>query len=431
LPRIAGTETIVLILALLIPRPATASDPFAERRDALREDLGKGVAIVWGRRGDDFELRGQRPDFAYLTGIDQPDAALLLLPGGKRLRQRGPKLTEVLYLPRRDPEAEQWTGKKLGPGEEAEAATGIEAVHDVERLDDQLERFLRGETTLFVSGEMAGVREPLTADQAWVNRIEAHEVFLEIEDLSPRIDALRQRKSEEEIDRIRRAVEITGTAFDAAARMIAPGVHEYQVESTVEYHFRYRGADGPAFDTIAASGPNSTVLHYSKNDRRMEAGDLLILDIGARWRGYAADVTRTFPVSGRFSDEQAEIYDIVLEAQRLAIERVRPGALYREDVDAAARDHIEKAGYGDAFIHGTGHFVGLDVHDVGDYEVPLEPGMVLTVEPGIYLPEKGFGVRIEDVVLVTESGNEVLSAGIPRRREEIEAAMAGEAVPTP
>ena len=416
-------QMLLLLLVLLMPLPANASDPYADRREALRGTIGEGIAIVRGRGRGDFDLLGQRADFVYLTGLDQPGAVLLLLPGGRRLRPRGPRLTEVLYLPRRNRSAERWTGEELGPGEAAETATGIESVRDIAKFEDQLARLLRDETTLYVSGETAGRHTPPTADQAWIREIESHHVFLSVKDLSPRIAVLRQRKSEAEIERMRKAIDITGAAVDAAARMIGPGVTEYQVESTVEYTFRFQGGDGPAFDTIVASGPNATVLHYSENERILESGDLLILDMGARYEGYAADITRTFPVSGHFTEAQAEIYDIVLEAQRLAIEQIHPGALYREEIDAAARGHIEEAGYGDDFIHGTGHFVGLEVHDVGEYDVPLEPGMILTVEPGIYLTEKGFGVRIEDMVLVTETGHEVLSAAIPKSREAIEAAM--------
>jgi Xaa-Pro aminopeptidase len=155
----------------------------------------------------------------------------------------------------------------------------------------------------------------------------------------------------------------------------------------------------------------------------MEEGDLLVLDVGVEYRHYTADITRTLPVSGSFTEEQAEIYDIVLEAQRRAIDQIKPGALYREDIESAARDYIEEEGFGDYFIHGTGHFVGLDVHDVGDYEIPLEPGVILTIEPGIYIPDKGIGVRIEDMILVTENGHEILSRGIPKSRVEIEEAM--------
>jgi Xaa-Pro aminopeptidase len=390
------------------------ADIYSERRETLREELADGVAVIWGSDKSEYELRGQRSNFYYLTGLDQANAALILLPEGNRLRSRG--TTE-----------ERWTGEKVGPGKDAEDEMGIEKVSDISRIDSHIERFLKGETILYFDAEMSEIDSPLTKDQVWINTLREHNPFITVKDLSPIIAAHRQVKTRDEIELIAKSIDITRRGIMETMKVVGPGTFEYQVESTILYHFRYQGADGPAFDPIVGSGPNSTVLHYSRNDRLMEAGDLLVLDVGASYRNYAADITRTLPVSGQFTDEQAEIYDIVLEAQRLAIEQVQPGVLYREDIERAARTHIEEMGYGDYFIHGTSHFVGLDVHDVGDYKIPLEPGTILTVEPGIYIPEKGIGVRIEDMVLVTETGHEVLSRDIPKSRAEIEEAMRGTA----
>jgi Xaa-Pro aminopeptidase len=408
---------------LLALSPALYADPYSDRRKTLRDELIEGIAIIWGAGGDEYELRGQFTDFFYLTGFNQPNAALILLPGGKRLRSRGKILTEVLYLPKRDSMEEMWTGTKLGPGEKAEKETGVDNVFDISKLNNHIVKFLRDETIMHVSTNMADLDEPLTRDQVWINALRDRNPFITFRDLSTTIAALRQVKNQEELELMKRAISITSRAITEAMKVVSPNVYEYQVESTVNYYFRYLGGDGPAFSPIVGSGPNSTVLHYSLNDRLMEEGDLLILDVGASYQQYAADITRTLPVSGQFTEEQAEIYDIVLEAQRRAIEAITPGALYRKDIDAAARKYIEEKGYGDYFSHGTGHFIGLDVHDVGDYEIPLKPGMVLTVEPGIYIQEEEIGIRIEDMVLVTKNGHEVLSSELPKSRDQIEAGM--------
>ncbi len=416
-------QLLCVLCATQLLTTSLSADVYEERRELVRSKLDGGVAIIWGIRSGMEDYGEQRSDFFYLTGLGEPNATLVLLPGGKRIRTRGKTLHEILYLPERNLENERWTGEKLGPGEEAEEKTGIERIEDISRLNRHIERFLRGENTLHVSAEMAGIDDPLTKDQLWINSLREHDPFITIEDLSPILAGMRWKKGPVEIEQIRRAIDITRRAILETLKTVSPGLFEYQVESTILYFFRYQGADGPAFVPIVGSGPNSTVLHYSANNRRMEEGDLLVLDVGASYRHYASDITRTLPVSGTFTPEQAEIYDVVLEAQRRAIEEVRPGALYREDIERAARDYIQEKGYGDYFLHGTGHFVGLDVHDVGDYEIPLEPGVILTIEPGIYIPEKGIGIRIEDMVLVTENGHENLSRDIPKSRLEIEEAM--------
>jgi Xaa-Pro aminopeptidase len=235
-------------------------------------------------------------------------------------------------------------------------------------------------------------------------------------------------KAETEVALLRKAIDITMEAHREAAGVIAPGVFEYEVEGVLEYTFRRNGAERPAFPSIVGSGPFTTILHYDRNDRQMMDGDLVVVDIGAEYSGYAADVTRTYPVSGRFTDRQREIYQIVLDAQKAALERVRPGVAIGgpNGVHAAAARVIAEAGYAEYFIHGTSHYLGLYVHDVGSSGRPLEAGMVLTVEPGIYLPEEGLGVRIEDDVLVTADGCKNLSAGLPRSSADVEAWMASQ-----
>ena len=200
---------------------------------------------------------------------------------------------------------------------------------------------------------------------------------------------------------------------------------ERDVQDIIENEFKVKGARELAFPSIVATGKNTTVLHYTRNDAPVKEGDLFLMDIGAAFDHYAADVSRTIPVSGKFSPEQRQIYEIVLKAQKAAMAKIKPGAYIRDDVHEAARRVIEEAGYGDYFIHSTSHFIGLDVHDVGDYGQPLKPGMVISVEPGVYVPEKGIGVRIEDDVLVTQTGYKLLSGGIPREVDEIEKFLSG------
>ena len=228
-------------------------------------------------------------------------------------------------------------------------------------------------------------------------------------------------KSAAELALIRKAAEITVAAQREAMRAIEPGMNEFEVQALIEYTFRRRGADRPSFSTIVGSGPNSTTLHYNRDDRLIQDGDLIVMDIGASAQGYAADVTRTVPVNGRFTPEQREAYELVLRAQAAAIKAARPGAKL-SDVDAAARAVIDKAGHGDAFIHGTGHPLGIEVHDVSP-DGPLRAGMIMTVEPGVYFPDRKMGVRIEDDILITPSGPKNLTAMIPKTVAEVEAAM--------
>jgi Xaa-Pro aminopeptidase len=241
---------------------------------------------------------------------------------------------------------------------------------------------------------------------------------------------MRVVKDETELAALRKAIHITTEAHKAAMRAVRPGVYEYQIEATIEFTFRNLGADRVGFPSIVGSGPNTTILHYDVNRRRVQEGDLVLADIGAEWGQYTADVTRTFPVSGRFSDRQKDIYNLVLGTQLAVIDAIKPGVTIR-DLSMIARNYMSAhsgalCGMQDCsqyFIHGLGHWLGMRVHDVGDYTMPLQPGMVFTLEPGIYIPGEELGVRIEDDVLVTETGCEVLSVNAPKTVEEIESLM--------
>jgi len=242
-----------------------------------------------------------------------------------------------------------------------------------------------------------------------------------IEDRSGLLPGMRSIKSREELGLMRRAIAATAAGYEAAMRMIRPGIGEREIDFTLEQAYRQNGAEELAYNSIVGSGLRGTVLHYMENNQMTEAGDLLVIDSGASFRGYAADVTRTFPVSGRFTDEQRDVYEVVLRSQLAAIKASRPGATLI-DADNAARNVIEKAGFGDAFIHGIGHQLGLEVHDVAP-DGPLRPGMIVTIEPGVYFPDRKMGIRIEDDVLITAKGNENLTRQIPKTVTEIEAAM--------
>jgi Xaa-Pro aminopeptidase len=233
---------------------------------------------------------------------------------------------------------------------------------------------------------------------------------------------MRRLKDADEVARLEEAIAVTGDAVTAAMAAARPGMVEHELEGEMLRVYRSRGA-GLSFESIVASGPNACFGHYRDNSRRIEAGELVLLDTGGSVGGYRADVTRTFPVDGRFTARQREVYEAVLDAERQAIASVRPGVTLG-DVHARAFDVIEAAGFGPAFYHGTAHYLGLHTHDVGDPFAPLEPGAVITVEPGIYLPDEAIGIRIEDDVLVTEGGRRVLTEAIPKELEEVEA-MAG------
>ena len=398
------------------------------RRAALLRLLDGAPAIVAAARLKDLEREypqdsdfRQDNQFFYLTGLEVPRGWLLL-------NVHAPGAT-TLYLPPRDPSSEAWTGPRLLPGLEAAALTGVDDVRSTDDLDDDLGRWAgdwgsngRSRQTVFVStgaedqrARLLEIAPPLSGS---------------IRPAARYLAELRLVKDADEIRRLRRAVAITSEAHREAMRLATPGIAEYELEAAIEFVFRSEGAERVGFPSIVAAGPNSTILHYDKNRRQTQDGDLVVIDIGAEWGYYTADVTRTFPVNGAFSERQRAIYELVLGAQQAAIEAVRPGTTIR-DLSSIARRYIDEHSVGLCgsrscsryFIHGLSHWLGMDVHDVGRYGATLEPGMVLTVEPGIYLPDEGLGVRIEDDVLVTEDGYEILTADLPREPSAIEALM--------
>jgi Xaa-Pro aminopeptidase len=395
-----------------------AGSPYAARRAELRKAAPDGVVVLFGRAvTDSDDLRSgffQEPNFNYLTGWMEPGAVLTLSPAG-----------DTLFLPPKDTEAEKWTGVKLSAlDKNARAVTGFDRVLPMQRFEKELFKLLAEYPRLYA------LKSTAVAD-----RLGKLAPLREMIDVRPALGKLRMKKSREEIALIERATAVSMEAHRAAWKRVAAGLYEYQVAATMTEVFAEHGCERPAYSPIVGSGPNSVFLHYSQNKRRMDRGEVLLMDVAAECSAYASDITRTVPVGGKFTKRQREIYDVVLGAQKAAIAAIKPGVTLLKDtpnsIYTIAYDYINTHGkdlhgepLGKYFTHGLGHHVGLEVHDESDRYAPLEAGMVVTVEPGVYIPEENIGVRIEDIVLVTGSGSSVLSAALPREAGEIEKAIA-------
>ena len=420
---------IVAALAVCGVVAMAAENPYTERRERLMTALPDGLILVRGA-GPGGSVN---PNFLYLTGIAEPRATLLLAPGRTRVETyrkypgrdyiRGRMVRQILFLPVRDPLAARWGEDAAVTAQNAEReALGVDAVFADSELDEVLARALTGVEILRVvrAGAPTLTGEP-DADSLFAERIGRRFFGLSLGDATDVVHDMRRVKGSDEIDRIQRAVDVVGEGHLRVMRLVEPGLREYRLEAELEHVWRGSGGTA-AFPTIVASGPNAVLLHYRAGDRELRDGELVLVDAGARIDGYRSDVTRTFPVNGTFSPRQKEIYEVVLRAQEAAMALCRPGTPI-EDVHSAAYDVIADAGFGRYFIHGTSHYLGLETHDAGDIYKPLEPGVVLTVEPGIYIPDEGIGVRIEDVVLITGDGFRNLSGNIPRTVEAIERVM--------
>lgn len=428
---------------------------FARRRRELMRMAGDSAALVVAaaprrmRNADAAWPYRQDSDFHYLTGFPEPDAVLALLPG----RGRG---EVVLFCRERDPERERIDGVRVGP-DDAAARFGVDDAFPVEDIDDILPGMLEGRTRLYCH---FGRENEFDAQLLrWLRRLRSSRggavVPREFVALGHLLHELRLYKSPAELALMRRAAGIAAEAQQAAVRAARPGVAEYEVEAALLQVMRAHGAV-PSYPPTVAGGVNACVLHYTANQGRLARGELLLIDAGAEMACYASDITRTWPVGGRFSAPQRALYEVTYEAQCAAIDEVRAGRPFNAAHDAAvrvivhglcalkllqggARAALKSGDYKRFFPHKTGHWIGLDVHDVGDYRVDdeprvLEPGMVVTVEPGIYIPPddtsvpskwRGIGIRIEDDVAVTARGNEVLTADLPKDVETVQALCAG------
>jgi Xaa-Pro aminopeptidase len=406
----AGLALSACALAAQIPQ-----QEYRLRREAARKAAGGAVLVLFGRTAAEMSEHSpaviQEPDFYYLTGWGKPGAILLISPR-----------REILFLPGHNPEREKYTGPQPAAGDrDVRAVTGFDTVLPVERFEAQLAKALESSPAIATL-----LHEPYAA------RIKSLAPLREVTDAGSALEALRAKKSEAEIGLIQRSTDVSMEAYREVWRRIAPGLFEYQAAATMTYAMLDRGCEGNAYEPIVASGPNATVLHYSENSRRMEAGELVLMDVGAECSGYATDITRTVPVGGRFTPRQRELYEVVLGAQKAVLAAVRPGVTLPQ-LNQIAREYLDSHGkdrdggpLGRYLIHRISHGVGLEVHDApaASSSDPLEPGMVITVEPGVYIPEEKIGIRIEDTVVVTRDGSRVLSAALPKEPDEIEKAMA-------
>jgi Xaa-Pro aminopeptidase len=395
----------------------------AARRRALLRRIGRGIALIPAAHTREIERDHMQDNdfrqddtFFYFTGLESHDAWLLMAAA--------PDSTHVtLLLPARDTSEERWTGIQLGPDSVAVRLTGIRDVIALDSLAGRLTRAVRDTGPIYLPLDALSPDEQRAMSAALAGR--------DLRDLYPLADSQRMVKDADELRRLRMAIDITLSGHRAGMRAVRPGMYEYQLEAVIEATFRGNGADRVGYPSFVGSGPNGATLHYDTNRRQMRAGDLVAVDAGAEWGQYTADVTRTFPVSGRFTSRQKALYDLVLGTQRAAFDSVRPGVRWR-DLNRIARNYMEahsgklcgERTCDEYFVHGLGHWLGMNVHDPGDDEAPFMPGMVVTIEPGIYLPEESLGIRIEDDVLVTATGAEWLSTQLPRTTEAIERLMA-------
>lgn len=396
-------------------------DEYRERRRRVLESLEGAAAVVLAGAetvSDSLQWRWRTDRlFWYLTGIDhESNAAVLFDPTSE-----DPARRITLFLRPRDPETERWDGARDPIDSALKGKTGFTSIKRTGSLPGLLTEAARRTRRLACLHPFTPYNAEISPDLALFRRVGDHVPGVAVEDRTQLLPAMRAVKSPAELALIERAVAATAAGFAAGLRVIRPGLREADIERVITAAFREFDSE-PAFEPIVGAGSNATVLHYQDSDAIVKEGDLIVIDYGAAYGGYASDVTRTFPAGGRFTAEQREVYEVVLEANLAAIAAARPGATFTE-VDAAARAVIEKGGYGDAFIHGTSHNVGLEVHDVTP-DGPLRAGMVITIEPGIYLPDRGFGVRIEDDVLITETGSRDLTGAVPKTVAAVETALA-------
>jgi Xaa-Pro aminopeptidase len=426
--------------------------PQLARRKALLAQMGRGIAIIPTapeqprNRDSDFPFRYDSY-FHYLSNFPEPEAVIVFAAGDK------PR--SILFCRDKNLEREIWDGYRYGP-EAARGTFGFDEAYSISKLDEMLPQLMANQPTLWFTAGMEAAWDARV--MGWLNTVRAQGRLgvtapTEIRDAHVLLDEMRLIKDAGEIATMRRAGSISAEAHCRAMRKSRPGIAEYEIEAEILHEFRREGSQSPAYGSIVASGPNACVLHYRDNDRMMQDGDLLLIDAGCELDGYAADITRTFPVNGKFSGPQKAVYDIVLASQQAAIGEVKIGATYNQPHDAATRvlaqgmidlglckgpldALIESGDYRRFYMHKTGHWLGRDVHDCGDYKIngewrAFKAGMVLTVEPGFYIREAedipkefwNIGVRIEDDVLVTDTGCEILSAGVPKTTADIEALM--------
>lgn len=366
-------------------------------------------------------------NFYYLTGISREKMILMIT-------KINGKVNQTLFIEKADPVLEKWVGKRMTV-EEAKHASGIEGIQFLEDFEGTISRYMLTYNIkkMYLDLEKRGWESIPTRTSLFAKTVSEKYPQLKVKNIYHDICSLRLIKSEEEIAEIKKAIEITHEGIKSLMNNARPGMMEYQIEANFDYVLKCSGVTDYAFKTIAASGVNATVLHYSQNNTRTQEGDLILFDLGAQWNYYNADISRTFPLNGKFTERQKEIYNIVLKAMEDTMAVIKPGvpfAKLNETTRTSLAEGLKKIGLikedselSKYYFHGVSHYLGLDTHDVGSREMELKPGMVLTVEPGLYIEEEKIGIRIEDDVLVTENGYENLAKDIIKSVEDIEAFM--------
>ena len=437
--------TIFFLLLAAVTAAALDRQPnedYRVRRVALSQKLGNGITVLFARaeaRGPDaLYAFHQDENFYYLTGWSEPGAALLIAPAVTGRNDARP-YTEILFLPPHNPSQEKWTGPKLGPDDaEATKVTGFDRVEALDRMRDEIAHLLPP-TRATIYADLPSYEDPAPTPSLldWLWRGNAFPVYVRFEDVKTLLTPMRMVKDAGEVALIRKAVDASVAAHIAAMHAVHSGMNERQIAAVMHYEFERRGCERPAYEPIVGSGAHSTVLHYEADSGPINDGDVLLLDVGGEYSYYAADITRTLPVNGKFSARQRELYDIVLGAQEAAIQAFRLGHSHlsgygADSLNNVATDYLNTHGkdihgkpLGRYFIHGLGHHVGLNVHDATDPSLPLAKGMVFTLEPGLYIPEEKIGIRIEDMFYIDNDGQLVrLTSALPRTADEIEKTMA-------
>ena len=421
-------------------REREPASEYAARRARLAAQASSPI-ILWGFNGrEEFSqayVFAQEDNFYYLTGHNEEEAGLIILPALKSGQNHdswdGPR--EILFLPAKNPQKQKWNGVRMSPTDpDISARTGFASVQDFAAMRTAIEKLAKVYPTFATILPYEKENGGYPHEKAVVDWLQLAAPQIKLKDVRPAIETLRMVKSPGEIAFLKKAIDLSVDAQLEAMEMMRPGLYEYQVAAKMVEVHALGGSEAEGYAPIVGAGPNSTALHYDKLDRKIADGDIVVLDVGAQFSGYSADITRTIPANGRFTPRQREVYDVVLGSQNAVFAALKPGmnfcksgdkSLYKisyEYINSHGRDlHGKKLGQ--YYIHGLGHHIGLDVHDPGESCKPLEPGMVVTIEPGVYIPEENLGVRIEDDVLITESGYQFLSERLPRAPAEIEKIM--------
>ncbi len=417
---------------------------FSENRKNLAKKLKPGsIALLFAnyqmtRNGDQFFPFRQHSDFFYLTGIEQEKSILLLAPDAPDSGQK-----EILFILKSSKKLETWEGHKLSP-DETQRISGIKTIKYIDDFELTFHALMTSSENVYfnLSELFKFIPEVKSNDEVNAAQIKEKYPLHNYERLAPLLMELRLKKSKTELECIEKAIDITREAFLEVLKGVKPSMKEYEIEALITHTFIKNGANGHAYPPIVAGGKNACVLHYIENNDSCKAGDLLLMDFGAEYANYAADMSRTIPVSGKFTKRQRELYNATLRVFNYAKSVIKPGTtingFHKEVCKVWEEEHIRLGLYTreevkkhkgedplwfNYYMHGTSHFMGLDVHDVGTKDTLLEPGMVLTCEPGIYIAGEGIGIRLENNLLITEEGNTDIMAGIPIEAEEIEALM--------